>query len=344
MYNVVPALFAFIGELTNWYIRLNRPRFWGEGLTPDKVAAHTTLHAAVGELSVAMAPFAPFLAEHIHQELAKLDGKTEPAPLSVHLCEYPKADEALMQPPLEDAVTRMQQVIELGRRKREEVRIGVRTPLKTITIIHRDEALLREIRSLENYVKAELNVKEVYYEQDEAKYIALFAKPNFPVLGKRLGKRMKQFTAQIQKLDANAIDAFQETGAVVIDGERFDAEDIQVLREAKEGMNVVSNRYISIALDCALNDDLVREGWAREVVRHIQNARKESGFAVSDRIRVEYAADGALAEAIATHREHIAAETLALSLERGEEPIDGGFDTEVDGQAIRFALALAKSG
>ena len=345
LYNVVPALFAFIGELTNWYIRLNRPRFWGEGLTPDKIAAYTTLHIAVGELAVAMAPFAPFLAEHIHQMLAKLDGKAEPTPLSVHLCEYPKADEALTKPLLEDAVTRMQQVIELGRRKREEVRIGVRTPLKTVTIIHRDEALLREIRSLENYVKAELNVKEVYYEQDEAKYIALFAKPNFPVLGKRLGKRMKAFAARIQALDANAIDAFQETGAVVIDGESFGADDIQVFREAKTGVDAVSNRYVSIALDCALNDDLVREGWAREVVRHIQNARKESGFAVSDRIVVEYAADGALAEAIATHREHIAAETLALSLEPGDgKPMERGFDAAVDEQAFRFALALASRG
>ena len=118
-----------------------------------------------------------------------------------------------------------------------------------------------------------------------------------------------------------------------------------MFREAKAGVDAVSNRYVSIALDCALNDDLVREGWAREVVRHIQNARKESGFAVSDRIRVEYTADGALAEAIATHREHIAAETLALALEPGDgKPMERGFDAAVDEQAFRFALALAKRG
>ena len=345
LYNVVPALFAFIGELTNWYIRLNRTRFWAEGLTPDKIAAYTTLHTAVRELSTAMAPFAPFLAEHLHQEIAKLDGEREPSPLSVHLCQYPQADETLAQPVLEDAVTRMQQVIELGRHQREQARIGVRTPLPKVTIIHRDETVLAEIRALENYVKSELNVKEVCYEQDEAKYIALYAKPNFPVLGKRLGKRMKTFAEKIQALDVDAIDAFQEAGSIAINGEMFAASDIQVFREAKPGANAVSNRHISIALDCALNDDLVREGWAREVVRHIQAARKTSGFAVSDRIRVQYAADDALANAIATHRDHIAAETLALSLAPGgDAAMDSRFDAEVDGRALRFALALANSG
>ena len=345
LYNVVPALFAFIGELTNWYIRLNRPRFWTEGLTPDKIAAYTTLRTAVRELSMAMAPFAPFLAEHLHQELAKLDGERKPSPLSVHLCQYPEADEALAQPVLEDAVGRMQQVIELGRHQREEVRIGLRTPLPKVTIIHRDQAVLGEIRALENYVKTELNVKEVCYEQNEAEYIALYAKPNFPVLGKRLGKRMKAFAAKIQALDADAIDAFQEAGEVAINGETFDANDIRVFREAKPGANAVSNRHIAIALDCALNDDLVREGWAREVVRHIQAARKNSGFAVSDRIRVRYAADDALAGAIATHRDHIAAETLALSLEPGgQAAMDARFDAVVDGQALRLALALANGG
>ena len=339
LYNVVPALFAFIGDLTNWYIRLNRARFWGEGLTADKVAAYTTLHTAVRELSVAMAPFAPFLAEHLYQELAKLGGEGKPNPCSVHLCNYPKADETLAQPALEDAVARMQQVIELGRRKREEVRIGLRTPLKTVTIIHTDEALLREVRALESYVKAELNVKRVFYEQDEARYIRLAAQPNFPVLGKRLGKRMKAFAARIQTLDAEAIRAFQETGAIVIDGETFEANDINVLREAEPGTNAVSNRYVSIALDCALNDDLVREGWAREVVRHIQAARKESGFAVSDRIRVQYAAAGALADAIATHREHIAAETLARALEpRVDGETAAPFSATVDGHAFAFTL------
>ena len=336
LYNVVPALFDFIGELTNWYIRLNRPRFWGKGLTPDKVAAYGTLHTAVRDLSVAMAPFAPFLAEHVYQEIAELEG-AEPSPLSVHLCGYPKADDALVDPLLEQAVTRMQQVVELGRRKREEVRVGLRTPLRRLTIIHGDEALLAEISALETYVKAELNVKEVRYERDESKYIALSAKPNFPVLGKRLGKRMKVFAAKIRALDTRAIDAFQATGRIDIEGETFGENDIDVLREAKPGTDAVSNRQVSIALDCALTDALVREGWAREVVRHVQTARKESGFAVTDRIRLRYHADPDLAAAITAHRDHIAAETLAREMESAAGQ-SLSFGAKVDGRSLQFAL------
>ena len=337
LYNVVPKLFSFINDLTNTYIRLNRARFWGEGMTPDKAAAYATLHTAVNELSVAMAPFAPFLAEHIYQSLAQLAGSGEPDPVSVHLCEYPEADDALGNVLLEEAVSRMQQVIELGRRKREDVKINLRTPLRRLTIVHRDAELLAEIGTLENYVKAELNVKDVRYDTDESKYIALVAKPNFPVLGKRLGKRMRAFQASIAALDAPAIEAFQETGRVVIDGETFDGGEIEVLRQAKAGTNAISNRYVSIDLDIDLDDELVGEGWAREFVNRIQRARKDRGFEVSDRIRVRYRGEPALESAIETHREYIARETLATDFGRG------GTDTVVvdaviDGKGVAFTL------
>ena len=342
LYNVVPALFAFIGDLTNGYIRLNRQRFWGEGLTDDKRCAYHALRTAVRDLSVAMAPFAPFLAEHVHQALREQDGDGADGAVSVHLCGYPEADEALVEPRLEQAVERMRQVIELGRRKREQERIGLRTPLACATIVHRDAAMLREIGALERYVQAELNVKAVRYEQDEGRYITLAAKPNFPVLGKRLGKRMKAFAAKIRALDADAINAFQEDGGVTIDGERFDSRDIDVTRAAKPGSGAVSNRQVTVVLDCALTDALVREGWAREVVRHIQTARKDSGFAVTDRIRVRYAAAPALAAAIATHREHIAAETLARTLAAAPDPSPSPFDATVGGHELRFALTVVE--
>ena len=337
LYNVVPKLFSFINDLTNTYIRLNRARFWGEGMTPDKVAAYTTLHTAVRELSVAMAPFAPFLAEHIYQALAQLAGDGESLPVSVHLCPYPEADEAQANVLLEEAVSRMQQVIDLGRRKREDVKINLRTPLRRLTIVHRDAELLAEIRTLEGYVKAELNVKDVQYDADESKYIALVAKPNFPVLGKRLGKRMRAFQASIAALDASAIEAFQETGSIAIDGETFDATEIQVLREAKAGTNAISNRYVSIDLDIDLDDELVREGWAREFVNRIQRDRKKRGFEVSDRIRARYRGDPALESAIETHRDYIARETLAIDFGRGAVD-DSAVDAVIDGMAITFTL------
>ena len=337
LYNVVPKLFSFINDLTNTYIRLNRARFWGEGMTPDKAAAYTTLHTAVNELSVAMAPFAPFLAEHIYRSLTRLAGDGKPEPASVHLCRYPEADEALANVLLEEAVSRMQQVIELGRRKREDVKINLRTPLRRLTIVHRDAELLAEIATLENYVKAELNVKDVRYDTDESKYIALVAKPNFPVLGKRLGKRMRAFQASIAALDAPAIEAFQQTGSIAVDGETFDATEIQVLREAKAGTNAISNRYVSIDLDIDLDDDLVREGWAREFVNRIQRDRKKRGFEVSDRIRVRFRGDPALESAIEAHSDYIARETLATDFGRGAVD-DSAADAAIDGMAISFAL------
>ena len=338
LYNVVPKLLSFIADLTNTYIRLNRGRFWGEGMTPDKAAAYTTLHTAVHELSVAMAPFAPFLAEHIYQSLADLAGE-EANPDSVHLCAYPDPDETQRNALLEDAVSRMQQVIELGRHKREEVKINLRTPLRRLTIVHRDAELLAEIKTLENYVTAELNVKEVRYETDESRYIALSARPNFPLLGKRLGKRMREFQGSIGALDAVAIDAFQETGSIEINDETFNAEEIEVFRVAKKGTNAVSNRYVSIDLDCELDDELVREGWAREVVNRIQRGRKDRGFEVSDRIRVRFQGDAELESAIGEHRDYIAGETLALDFavgEVGRNPLEA----VIDGKALALALEV----
>ena len=234
----------------------------------------------------------------------------------------------------------MQQVIELGRSKRERVKINLRTPLRRLTIIHRDSVLLEEIKTLENYVKAELNVKEVRYEPDEARYIALYAKPNFPVLGKRLGRRMKEFQSKIAALDPDAIEAFQENGNVQIDGESFDSNEINVFREAKDGTDTVSDRFISIELDCRLDDDLLREGLAREVVNRVQRARKERGFVVSDRIRLVYEGDEGIVRAIAAHRDYIAGETLALALEPGAVA-DGATESAIDGKRLAFSLEVA---
>ena len=342
LYNVVPKLFAFIADLTNWYIRLNRSRFWAEEVTADKVAAYSTLYTAVHELSASMAPFAPFLSEHIYLALAELADEQPPQPLSVHLCSYPEPEPSMQQPALEEAVSRMQQVIELGRRKREEVRIHLRTPLRRLTIVHRDAALLDEIKSLERYVKSELNVKEVRYDEDESRYIALAAKPNFPVLGKRLGKRMKSFQARIQALDPAALEAFQECGAIEIDGETFDTNEIAIFRQAKDGANALSNRYVSIDLDCTLSDDLVREGWAREVVNRIQRARKDRGLNVSDRIRVIYRCAEELERAIAAHRGYIASETLAVELTpHTGDALPDPVQSAIDGKALQFALSVA---
>ena len=343
LYNVVPGLFAFIEDLTNWYIRLNRGRFWGEDISADKIAAYSTLYEVLMELSKVMAPFAPFLSEHLYQSLAQLAG--QPAqPNSVHLCDYPEAEAVKVKPALETAVERMQQVILLGRQKREEVKIGLRTPLSRLTIVNSDTALLEDMRSLEGYVRDELNVQSVEYSADESAYIELYAKPNFPLLGKRLGKRMKAFAGVIANLDIVQISELQSNGDIQLtvagESETFSSEEIQVQQQARAGTNTVSNSQIAVDLDCELTPELIRGGYAREVVNRIQRARKDQGFDVSDRIAVAYTADGDLAQAISEHQDYLMGETLCVDLQGAHEEAlpDGATDTEIDGHTLRFTI------
>ena len=340
LYNVVPALFAFIEDLTNWYIRLNRGRFWGEEISADKIAAYSTLYEVLMELSKVMAPFAPFLSEHLYQALAELAGQSA-QPNSVHLCDYPEAESVKVKPGLETAVERMQQVILLGRQKREEVKIGLRTPLSSLTIINSDEALLDDMRRIERYVQEELNVQSVAYSTDESAYTELCAKPNFPLLGKRLGKRMKSFAAVIDVLTPEQIAQLQQSGRLelTVDGETevFSAEEVRVQQQARAGTNTLSNSQIAVDLDCHLTPELIRGGYAREVVNRIQRARKDMNFAVSDRVAVNYTAKGELAQAIGEHRDYVMHETLCVAL---ADALDGAaaIETEIDGQALRFTV------
>lgn len=336
LYNVVPKLFDFIEDLTNWYIRLNRSRYWGDEITADKIAAYSTLYRAVRELSIVMAPFAPFLSEHVYRQISDL-AEERPKPSSVHLCSYPEADGSEIHRDLEDAVTLMQQVVLLGRRKREAVKINLRTPLSLVTIVHRDRDVLEVIRGLDEYVRSELNVKEVRYATEETDYIVLYAKPNFPVLGKRLGKRMKEYQELIESMTPGDIANFHDEKGVTLGGERFTVEEIQVFREAKPGTNVITDRLISIDLVCELNDELVMEGYAREAVNRIQRARRDAGLEVSDRIKLVYSGDERVLEALGIHAEYVARETLATEFEPGPTV---QFDAEIDGMRLGFDISV----
>ncbi len=314
LYNVVPALFTFIEDLTNWYIRLNRTRFWGDGLNDDKCAAYSTLFTCLMEVSQAMAPFAPFLSEHIYLELLDFSDKAN-WPESIHLCEYPMPQEELIRPRLEEAVDRMQQLILLGRQKRTEEKIKVKTPLARLTVIHKDQELLDEIKKLEAYIKSELNVKTVEYDTEEDKYINLYAKPNLPVLGKRLGKRMGQYMKLIKAVTTEQLKELEDKGGLTLQDETFSPDDFLIFREAKEGTKAVSNRFISIDLDCNLTDDLIDEGLARECINRIQRTRKELDFNVEDRIEIAFSSGSErLKNAILKHKDYIRGETLAVSL------------------------------
>lgn len=327
LYNVVPALFSFIEDLTNWYIRLNRGRFWGEGLSDDKKAAYSTLYHCLNELGMVMAPFAPFLSEHIFHELKKFSHDKD-QPLSVHLCDYPVADESLINDKLEDAVSRMQQIILLGRQKRTDAKIKVKTPLARLTVIHRDQTILDEIAKLETYIKTELNFKSVEYSEDENQFINLYAKPNLPVLGKRLGKQMGQFMKAIKGLTSEQVEKIEETGSIELQGEQFTSDDFLIFREAKEGTEAVSNRLISIDMDMNLTDDLLAEGMAREVVNRIQRTRKDINLNVADRVQISCKASPKLKKAIEENLEYIKGETLTTTFDLVEDIEGVNFDVE----------------
>ena len=333
LYNVVPALFEFIEDLTNWYIRLNRARFWTEDLTADKFAAYRTLYSAVYEFTLAMAPFTPFLSETIFQKLKQFNG-AETA--SVHLCSYPEAKSELIQPVLEQAVTRMQHIILMGRQKRNQEKVKTKFPLAKLTVLHTDQGLLDEISRLENYLQGELNVKTVEYSTSESDYIKLYAKPNSPVLGKRLGKNFKEYKGLIEGLETASIDEFQTKGAITLGDETFQLDDILIFREAIQGTNAVSDRFVSIDMSCELNDALVAEGLAREVVNRIQKSRKDIGLNVVDRINMTLSASTELASAIVTHLEYIKRETLALEINLVTESQPLSF--EIDEHSVSFEI------
>jgi isoleucyl-tRNA synthetase len=338
LYNVVPALFEFIEDLTNWYIRLNRSRYWAEEMTDDKRTAYATLYLAIYELSLSMAPFAPFLSEHIYQELGKLGTQNRQNNMeSVHLCEYPEAETELIKPELEQAVGRMQNIILLGRQKRNQVKIKTKVPLSRLTIIHKDTDLLAEIGKLEPYIKTELNVKRVEYSSAEEVFIDLYAKPNSPILGKRLGKSFRQYKDLIEQLDAAELNRLQESGQIQLEGESFSTDEILLFREAKQGTQALSNRFISIDMDCELSEELMAEGWAREVVNRIQRSRKDLGFNVVDRIKVVYSSSDELAAAIEEHLPYIKSETLASEFVRGTVS-DSTWQFKIDGHDLRLDL------
>lgn len=337
--NVVPRLFVYIEELTNWYIRLNRSRFWGSGLGPDKVAAFSTLYLAIKELTLALAPCAPFLAEYVYQQLRNLEHEESSKP-SVHLCSYPLADESLQDPSLENAVSRLQQIVLLGRKQREDHKISLRTPLTRLTVIHKDKELLEDVRQLESYIKKELNVKQVNYDQNERDYITWVAKPNFPILGKRLGKRMRTIQQLIQQLSSAELEEFLDNGTMVLDEETFNLDEIRVFRQAKPGSAVVSDRLISIEQDLELTSELKNEGIAREIIHRIQLARKELDFQVTDRIRVTYQATPKILPIVDQFREYIGNEVLAIDFSTGDET---EFRLELNEETFEFGLEQVSS-
>jgi isoleucyl-tRNA synthetase len=247
----------------------------------------------------------------------------------------------LIKPTLEEAVARMQSIILLGRQKRNHAKIKTKVPMARLTIIHQDPTTLNEIAQLEEYIRAELNVKHVEYTTEEDNYIEFYAKPNYAVLGKRLGKHFKKFKQLIEGLNSRQFNDFQDSGELVLENERFSSQDILVFREPKDGTEALSSRLIAIDMDCDLTEELISEGLAREVINRIQKTRKELGLNVTDRIATFYAADANLAAAIAKFKPYIARETLSNVIHEADECFDvtDGRNFDIDNMCLRIMIS-----
>lgn len=336
LYNVVPQLFTYIEDLTNWYIRLNRRRFWDDDLSNDKCSAYSALYTALKEMSKIMAPFAPYLSEYIFLELKTFGENLDE---SVHLCDYPLYDETKIDSDLEDAVTRMQELILLGRQKRNQTGIKVKTPMASLTIIHQDQHLLDGISKLEAYIKSELNIKEIKYSTKEDDYIKLFAKPNSRVLGKRLGKSFGKFMGLIKNIDSATLKSYEANGEMTLEGEVLSGDDIFVYREPKEGAEVLSNRWITIDMDTNLTQELINEGLAREVVNRIQRSRKDLNFNVEDRIKIKAHASENLTQVIKDFSEYIKKETLTVDIEFTNSQSTDSIHFEIEKETLSIEIS-----
>jgi len=290
----------FIEDLTNWYIRRSRRRFWKSQNDCDKLCAYRTLRYALVQLSKVAAPFTPFVAEEIYRNL-----KGAGDPDSVHLCDFPTANAAARDLDLERRMAAVQTVVELGRRLRADNDLKVRQPLSAIRIAGAD------VKGLEDLIEDELNVKTVEYVADETALCDISYKANFKTLGKKCGPKMKAVAAAIASMRGFA-------GSATVEGVEITAEDVLVTRAPKAGLVVASQDATVVALETALTPELVAEGNAREFVSHVQNMRKEADFEVTQRIRVTVMADDEMKAAVEAHRDYVMGEILATELSFGE--------------------------
>ena len=309
----------FIEDLTNWYIRRSRRRFWKSTNDGDKLNAYRTLRYVLVQLSRVAAPFTPFIAEEIYGNL-----KGESDPESVHLCDFPTANAAARDLELERRMADVQAAVELGRRLRADNDLKVRQPLSALKIAGGD------VKGLEELIEDELNVKKVEFVADETELCDITLKANFKTLGKKCGPKMKAVAAAIASM--NGAGAWPRQ----VEGVEVTAEDVVVTRRPKAGLVVASAGSIVVGLETALSPALIAEGLAREFVSHVQSMRKEADFEVSQRIAVTVETDAEMEAALKAHLDYVKGEVLATDVTFG--PNGAGAETELNGHAAKIAV------
>ena len=334
------AITEFVDDLSNWYVRRCRERFWGKGMDDTKEAAFVTLYTVLVTLSKVIAPFVPFMAEEMYQNLVRSVDPT--APESVHLCDFPTADESLIDESLNTQMSALLSVVGLGRACRAAANLKVRQPLSTLYVkgTSFDEAFSA-------LAEDELNVKKVVFTDDARAFTTYNLKPQMRTLGPKYGKLLGRIGQHLKEMDGNdVVDAFNrgENVSFTLDGTEVTLSKDDVLTEATQNLSLIhiSEPTRLALLDCNLTPELIAEGYQREMVSKLQNMRKDAGFEVSDRIEVTYEAGDELAAAIEAGRDFIMQSVLATSFARAAAP-EGAVSQEWDLNGKKAVLSVRKA-
>jgi isoleucyl-tRNA synthetase len=337
---VVPPMLGFIDDLTNWYIRRSRRRFWKSDASTDKASAYGTLYEVLTTFSKVIAPALPFFAERLHQNLVVEAGMAKSGETSVHLCDYPQPDEKKIDRDIELAMKSAREAVVLGRALRERHKLKTRQPLQTLTVVSTDAAVRAALTAHSALLEEELNVKQVVALADDAALATLSFKANFKTLGKKLGSKMKDAAIEIGAFTRAQWATLEKGGALEVQGAQIVKEDVLVTRTAMGEVVVESAGDLTVAFDTKVTEVLRREGLMREVVSRVQKTRKDLGLEVSDRIVLSLATtDADLRICFTEHEARIKDEVLAVKL---EVPASGDGDAmDIDGHAVTVKVTKA---
>lgn len=329
-----------IDELSNWYIRRNRRRFWKGENDDEKLSAYQTLHYVLLNIVTLMAPAAPFLSEMLYQRL-----RLQNQPESVHLLDLPKEDESLIDAELEERMGLAQTIVRIVRSLREKAKIRTRQPLQRILVPVLNPQQRRNIQYFEDIIKEEINVKEIEYVSADTEIVKKKAKPNFKVIGKKFGKLTQSVAETIKQLSHSQIVQLENTGSLKIEvqgtEQTLQLEDIEIYSDTLEGWLVGTEDNITVALDTHITDELRNEGIAREFINRIQKLRKDSNFEVTDRIEIFAKVPEEFVTPLNAMREYIKTETLAEKFEFVDN-LDNSTQIEIDDRLLEVKLNKIK--
>lgn len=321
--DVVPEVLKFVDELTNWYIRLNRRRFWSEEKNKDKDDAYQTLYYILIEFSKLLAPLMPFVTEEVFQNLKSTTEE------SIHLTAFPKLENKLINNNLEEDMQIISNVVFMGRNLRSVHNIKTRQPLSELKVIIKDKEKRSTIERHANLIKSELNVKKVSFTEKESDWVQFTAKPNLKILGPKLGQKMKVIAQKIKDLKEEELSLLEKYKEIRIEGELLNTQDILIERLPKQEGLTQTDNGVTVWMDSKVTEDLLQEGYAREIVNRIQKMRKDMNLQVTDKINLFYKTSEKMKAAIEKHKNYIQEETLSQSIEY-KDPITGE-EHEIDG-------------